>query len=125
MERELPHPDTSLFDTGTNKYERCGVIVLEDDGTHSIVELPNRSPVKTKHFVVWNMDIHKLVPPDAEIVGVIHTHPFRSSPLPSSDDVAAIPGELIGMVYHPSTTSVSWYDRNGIIEHHQRTKKRR
>ena len=123
MARHLPEPNLTMFDTGTNRLERCGVIIA-DGGVHRIIELPNRSPEPNLHFVVWNKDIHRHLEPDAVIVGIVHTHPFRSSPLPSSRDIASIPRGMVGMVYHPSTTSVAWYDWEGIIKHNHKRKRR-
>ena len=124
MPLDLPEPDTSLFDDGTNRVERCGIIVKNPDGTHWIKELPNRADDPTRDFRIDNADVKAALPPDADIVGVIHTHPYRSSMLPSEADIDSIPRGLVGMVYHPSTTSVAWYDNLGTIDYRQRRKRR-
>jgi proteasome lid subunit RPN8/RPN11 len=123
MAKSMPEPDLSSFDDPTNEVERCGVIVFGSDGGYEVVELPNRSPRPDLHFVVWNRDIHTLLSPDDEIVGVFHTHLSDSPAHPSEADIRSIPGALIGMVYHPATKSVVWYDHKGIIETKRKRKR--
>lgn len=121
---ELPEPDLSLFDTGTNELERCGVIVRREDGSTYVIEVPNRSNTPHHHFIVSTKDVKALTaPPSDVIVGIVHTHPFRAMRIASDHDIDSIPDGLIGMVYHPSTRSIVWYDSTGIIE--QRLRKRR
>lgn len=120
----LPAVDVSAFDFGPNVHERCGVIIDNGADGYELVELPNRSDLTTHHFIIWNADIKAALPEMTQIVGVVHTHPFRSSSLPSTDDIDSIPSGLIGMVYHPSTTSITWYDENGIIKHIKKRKRR-
>lgn len=120
----LPDPDLTLFDNRPNNVEWCGVIVRRPDESTYIIEMPNRAPDQTRHFIIATKDVKKLVAPDGDlIIGVVHTHPFRSIKVPSQHDIDSIPEGLIGMVYHPSTSSVVWYDSTGIIE--QRLRKRR
>lgn len=120
----LPEPDLSLFDTGTNDVERCGVIVRRTDGSTYVIEVPNRSETPKHHFVVSTKDVKAVIVPEGDvIVGIVHTHPFRAMRIASDHDIDSIPDGLIGMVYHPSTRSVVWYDSTGTIE--QRLRKRR
>lgn len=119
-----PLPDLSMFDEGDNTEERCGVIVRDPSGKHWVVEVPNRADDKARRFKVLKSDVSNVsLEQGQEVIGVIHTHPFRSMRVPSDHDIDSIPHGLLGMVYHPSTGSIFWYDRNGILEH--RLKRRR
>jgi len=120
----LPDPDLSLFDNRPNDVEWCGVIVQRVDNSNYVVEVPNRAEDQTRHFLISTKDVKELSIGDGElVVGIVHTHPFRSIKTPSDHDIDSIPDGLVGMVYHPSTRSVVWYDSNGTIQ--QRLRKRR
>jgi proteasome lid subunit RPN8/RPN11 len=120
----IPTPDVSIFDNGLNNLERCGVIVQKSDDSTYVVELPNRSNKPKLHFTMLKEDVRVLVLPEGDIIiGVIHTHPYRSVRTASQHDIDSIPKGLVGMVYHPSTGSTTWYDHTGVLQHNLRKRR--
>jgi proteasome lid subunit RPN8/RPN11 len=120
----IPLPDTSLFDDGPNNVERCGLILVRPDCTAYIIEVPNRSETPNKNFVIMKSDLNSIkVPESHRAVGIIHTHPYRYPRLPSPYDISSLRDGLIGMVYHPSTGSTTWYDRTGVLQHNLRKRR--
>lgn len=112
-----PTPDLTVFDDGLNDEERCGVIVHRGDSTHYVIELPNRSDEPHKTYRLAYADMKELVLPEGHsVIGFVHTHPRGVPRLPSPHDIQSLPTGVIGMVYHPSTGSTTWYDRDGIID---------
>lgn len=112
----IPNPDLSIFDEGANNEERCGVIIMRPDCTTYVMEVPNRSDDPRRHFIINRSDVEVLDWPSShKMVGVIHTHPFRGMRAASQHDIDSIPEGLVGMVYHPSSGSIVWYDRSGVI----------
>jgi proteasome lid subunit RPN8/RPN11 len=115
--------DLSAFDSGTNTEERCGVVLQSADGDYNVFELENRSPNPKNRFVISKADAAQIDKRHGVIVGVVHTHPFRSMRTASQHDINSIPAGLFGIVYHPSTGSKVWYDHNGVT--HEDLKRRR
>lgn len=120
----IPNPDVSVFDQGPNTEERCGLILKRTDNSFYIMELPNRAVDSKRYYAIVKSDMDSADIPDSDsVVGFIHTHPFRFPRRPSGHDIDAIPDGMIGMVYHPSSGSTVWYDRNGIVQ--EQLKRRR
>lgn len=119
---ELPDPDLSLFDEGPNDEERCGLIFQRDDGIYWVHEVPNRAERPKRFFRINKSDLQHIDTEDV-CVGVVHTHPFRAMRMASQKDVDSIPDGLVGMVYHPSTKSIVWYDSDGVIEDNLRKRR--
>lgn len=115
-------PDLSVFDVGPNDVERCGVILKRLDGSVYVSELPNRSNAPKYHFTLSKTDVADLETNDV-VIGVVHTHPFRSMRIASQHDIDSIREGLIGMVYHPSSGSIVWYDHTGTVK--EQLKRRR
>ena len=111
---KYPLPDLSIFDDGLNSEERCGVIVKTKD-TYKIIEVPNRHPEPNKHFIIHNSDV-KDAAKDLEVIGIVHTHPKKQHKTPSYSDINSIPDNLIGIVYHPSSKTIHWYNKTGVLE---------
>ncbi len=114
--RKYPLPDLSIFDDGLNTEERCGVIVKSSDG-YSVIEVPNRHAEPDKHFVIQTGDVKEATSNvDGEVIGIVHTHPKKQHKNPSYSDVTSIPDDLIGIVYHPSSKTIHWYNKTGVLE---------
>jgi proteasome lid subunit RPN8/RPN11 len=120
----IPNPDLSIFDEGLNNEERCAIVFVRADCTTYIVEVPNRAEDKKRYFAIVKSDIDSIDSNQSDtMIGVVHTHPYRFPRRPSMHDIASIREGLIGMVYHPSSGSIVWYDRKGIVQ--EQLKRRR
>ena len=119
---DLPNPDFSLFDDGPNDAERCGLIFQRTDGTYWVHEVPNRHEKPLRAFRIHKSDLEELEIDDL-FIAVVHTHPFRAMRSASQRDIDSIPDGLLGMVYHPSTKSVTWYDSGGVIDYNLRRRR--
>lgn len=106
--------DVSVFDTGPNNVERCGLILQSNRVMH-VHELPNRHPHPRDGFIIDTKDADLIPSAEGEVVGVVHTHPHQTNRFASQHDVDSIPDGWVGLVYHPHTGSKVWYDRTGII----------
>ena len=114
--RKYPLPDLSIFDDGLNSEERCGVIYKQKD-IYSIIEVPNRHEEPSKHFMIHTSDVKEaMADVDGEVIGIIHTHPKKQHKTPSYSDIVSIPDDLIGIVYHPSSKTIHWYNKTGVLE---------
>lgn len=122
---DLPDPDCSIFDSGPNDVERCGLILERDDGSTYVHEVPNRSYNPRRSFVIWVSDTHRVPRGSNRIVGIIHTHPYRGVRAASQFDLDSIPKGLVGIVYHPSSGSKVWYRRNEVLHEHMTRRRSR
>lgn len=117
--------DVSAFDTGPDTEERCGLILQRNDGSWHVIEMPNRSDTPRDQFIIDTDDADCIPSTQGFIVGVVHTHPFRTPRYASQFDVDSIPVGWIGLVYHPSTGSKVWYDSTGVLYEDLRKRKRK
>lgn len=74
------------------------------------VHLPNRAGAKADYWEAKAADVQEW----AELIGIAHTHPGPSQRGPSGHDVAGI-GPWLGLVVHPMSGTLTWYDRLGVI----------
>lgn len=109
--------DFGIFDSGENDRERCGVIIRKDERIY-LIEVAN-SHEDAEHFArISNQSADDAVKitGGGTIIGLVHTHIDPKLDGPSDFDIAALPGELTGIIYIPATKDVHWYDRYGIFE---------
>ena len=111
----LPDPDLTLFDDGLNIEERCGAIFQDLNGGYKVIEVPNRHAEPKKHFAINTSDVKAVTVDDEKLVGILHTHPAHQYKKPSYSDVSSIPDSLIGIVYHPSSRTIHWYNNQGVL----------
>jgi proteasome lid subunit RPN8/RPN11 len=115
IQHKLPYPDLTLFDDGLNTEERCGAIFENLNGELKVIEVPNRHEEPKKHFKIHTSDVNAITIEDEKLIGIVHTHPAHQYKKPSYSDVASIPEGLFGIVYHPSSKTVYWYNNQGVL----------
>ena len=111
----LPYPDLTLFDDGLNIEERCAAIFEDSSGEYKVIEVPNRHEEPTKHFKIHTNDVKEVTVDGEKLIGIVHTHPAHQYKKPSYSDVASIPEGLFGIVYHPSSKTIHWYNNQGVL----------
>ena len=100
-----------------DKKERCGLIYYDANHKHCLAELENRHEDPENHFRLMTDDVMDFLfhNPKAEIVGIYHTHILEGTEEPSKKDLETLPVTLFGIIYHPLSKTITWYDLHGII----------
>ncbi len=124
-------PYTHYFDVDLSDYEevvsdveRCGVILVNNKGYVRIVGVPNRHKDSQINFQIDNNDVNTVLEMTREkLIGIFHTHPDPDIEMavPSLNDINNIPEGICGMVYHPFSKIIHWYDSTGILGKTTRT----
>lgn len=113
----LPYPDLSDFDGGDDLIERCGLLLSDNKGLITAVSVPNRHKDTRNHFQINNDDVNNIVNATRKaVIGILHTHPQHTTAKPTQSDIYEIPVGFIGMVYHPSSKTITWYDSIRILK---------
>lgn len=104
--------------TTEDKEEKCGLIYYDENHKHCLAELKNSHENSLAHFRINNNDVMDFLlhNPKAIIVGIYHTHNLEDTEEPSNEDMDKLPQTLFGIVYHPLTMTITWYDSHGIIK---------
>lgn len=113
------------FDPDTDE-EQCGVLIGKEDEhgvrhVNYVVKIPNRAQIPTDHFAISLCDFNEVAEEHVKdgnvICGFLHTHPGDSKPYPSADDLFGLLrfGDMIGVVYHPKTKNLTWFNSIGVI----------
>lgn len=103
-----------------SKIERCACLLGERVRggwmIDAIAEVPNRHPVPQMHYRIMSKDPVELLGMrrSKRVIGVLHTHPLLEFPEPSDHDIDLIPKDFLGMVYHPPTGLVTFFNNQGL-----------
>lgn len=121
----LPYPQLDVFDTDA-RVERCAILLgkhyvpYEPDipgrwEISTIAEVPNRSSDPQHGFAIHLRDMREVQHRyGGDVLGCLHTHYVRPS-YPSMADLRSIPRHWLGVVYHPHSRTVTFYNYNGFI----------
>lgn len=140
MRYELPEVDIvpsvlldidRQFKDVSGKRERCGILLgrRTEGGYHVWRFVPVKNSGKAAKFKVTSAHARKALglkrdePLPFDLVGVVHTHneDGHGHSDPSWDDVAFLPDDKIGMVYHVPTATLTCYTHgNGYVKKYSR-----
>jgi proteasome lid subunit RPN8/RPN11 len=127
----MRHELLDQFDGYDGIPERCALLLgsfREEDDTYvidAVVEVKNSHREPLRHFTIKKKDaqaaLEALDSTDSSIIGHLHTHPKGTNADPSYEDCINMPDNMVGVIYHPHSRTITYYNRQGFIskEKHQ------
>lgn len=111
-----PKEDLAVFQD--TRAEQCGVLFGKRTPKTYTVEalaaVKNHSDDPYSHFEIKTGDVRRVMKrlgyTEADIIGSIHTHPRGSKADPSAIDVEDLPEGMLGVVYHVTSRTLSYYN---------------
>jgi proteasome lid subunit RPN8/RPN11 len=109
--------DLERFCDDDGDTERCGLILVDNQGNTRIVEVENNHTEHKHSFAITNDQVRGVqqANPYHRVVGYFHTHTAPSNHYPSNSDIHNLSSTALGIVLYPAERRFTWYDRKGII----------